>query len=93
METLRLLILWWISGVLILLQASGWRALRVAPLLRDNDEGPQPIEQGAAFLHLGSLAILLAPLPRLEIEASHSSEFEPLLGVSWRLITPDVKFN
>ena len=58
------------SGVLILLQASGWRALRVAPLLRDNDEGPQPIEQGAAFL--------------LEIEASHSSEFEPLLGVSWR---------
>lgn len=63
--TSLLLILWWISGVLILLQASGWSALRVSPLLRDSEEGPQPIEQGAAFL--------------LELE-SKSSEFEPLLG-------------
>jgi len=63
--TSLLLILWWISGVLILLQASGWSALRVSPLLRDSEEGPQPIEQTAAFL--------------LELE-SRSSEFEPLLG-------------
>ncbi|CAK9002552.1 unnamed protein product [Durusdinium trenchii] len=62
-----LVILWWISGVLILLQASGWKALRVAPLIRDSEEGPQPIEQGAAFLWL-------------ELEESRTSTSQPLLG-------------
>lgn len=64
--TSLLVILWWISGVLILLQASGWKALRVAPLIRDSEEGPQPIEQGAAFL--------------LELEESRTSTSQPLLG-------------
>ncbi|CAJ1456224.1 unnamed protein product [Effrenium voratum] len=48
--TSLLLILWWTSGLLILLQASGWSALRVSPLLRDSEEGPKPIEQGAFLL-------------------------------------------
>ena len=34
-------------------QSSGWSALRVSPLLRDSEEGPQPIEQTAAFLPHG----------------------------------------
>jgi len=50
--TTLLLVLWWISGVLILLQSSGWSALRVSPLLHDTEEGPAPIEVTgtAAFL-------------------------------------------
>eukprot|EP00439_Symbiodinium_sp_Y106_P057692 s2181_g8.t1 len=50
--TTLLLVLWWISGVLVLLQSSGWSALRVSPLLHDSEEGPAPIEQTqtASFL-------------------------------------------
>lgn len=45
--TALLLLLWWVSGVLILLQASGWSGLRVSPLLRDAEEeadDPSPVK-------------------------------------------------
>eukprot|EP00930_Biecheleria_cincta_P087527 TRINITY_DN7674_c0_g3_i1.p1 TRINITY_DN7674_c0_g3~~TRINITY_DN7674_c0_g3_i1.p1 ORF type:complete len:911 (+),score=164.67 TRINITY_DN7674_c0_g3_i1:121-2853(+) len=41
--TTLLLVLWWLSGVLILLEASGWSALRVPQLLREPEElGSEP---------------------------------------------------
>mmetsp|Transcript_98457 Transcript_98457/g.175375 ORF Transcript_98457/g.175375 Transcript_98457/m.175375 type:complete len:897 (+) Transcript_98457:128-2818(+) len=43
--TSMLLTLWWISGVLMLLQASGWGELRVSPLLTAESEGPEPVEE------------------------------------------------
>jgi len=49
--TSMLLLLWWISGVLMLLQASGWGVLRVSPLLQAEAEGPEPIEEsGHSFM-------------------------------------------
>eukprot|EP00933_Yihiella_yeosuensis_P005576 TRINITY_DN110119_c0_g1_i1.p1 TRINITY_DN110119_c0_g1~~TRINITY_DN110119_c0_g1_i1.p1 ORF type:complete len:933 (+),score=196.75 TRINITY_DN110119_c0_g1_i1:124-2922(+) len=55
--TSLLVFLWWISGVFMLLQASGWNAIRVAPLLSGGEgsheiNGPEPVHDshGAMFL-------------------------------------------
>jgi len=57
--TTLLLTLWWSSGVLVLFQASGWHALRVAPLLHDTQgEGPAPIDEGHGSSFLLTTSIL-----------------------------------
>jgi len=52
--TTLLIVLWWVSGVLMLLQSSGLTALRVAPLLSGMEDGarlePLHDEHGAMFL-------------------------------------------
>lgn len=52
--TTMLIFLWWLSGVLVLLQASGWTVLRVAPLLREEggDHSPHSLDEGhgASFM-------------------------------------------
>ncbi|CAE7730954.1 unnamed protein product [Symbiodinium pilosum] len=75
--TTLLLVLWWISGVLILLQSSGWSALRVSPLLHDTEEGPAPIEQThtAAFL-LEEAAIQPHPVAE-SLHGEHIATFWP----------------
>lgn len=52
--TAMLIFLWWLSGVLVLLQASGWTALRIAPLLREEggEHTPHALDEGhgASFM-------------------------------------------
>lgn len=75
--TTLLLVLWWISGVLVLLQSSGWSALRVSPLLHDSEEGPAPIEQTqtASFL-LEEVRIQPNPIAE-SLHGEHVATFWP----------------
>ncbi|CAE7565818.1 unnamed protein product, partial [Symbiodinium sp. CCMP2456] len=75
--TTLLLVLWWISGVLVLLQSSGWSALRVSPLLHDSEEGPAPIEQTqtASFL-LEEVTIQPNPIAE-SLRGEHVATFWP----------------
>eukprot|EP00930_Biecheleria_cincta_P087526 TRINITY_DN7674_c0_g2_i1.p1 TRINITY_DN7674_c0_g2~~TRINITY_DN7674_c0_g2_i1.p1 ORF type:complete len:940 (+),score=134.34 TRINITY_DN7674_c0_g2_i1:152-2971(+) len=62
--TALLLLLWWLSGVLILLQASGWSALRVSPLLRDAEESGDPSPVTGEDNHESHKLLLEQSLPR-----------------------------
>jgi len=62
--TTLLLVLWWLSGVLILLQASGWSALRVSPLLRDAEDSGDPEPVTGEENHESHGLLLEQSLPR-----------------------------
>ncbi|CAE7206587.1 unnamed protein product [Symbiodinium natans] len=75
--TTLLLVLWWISGVLILLQSSGWSALRVSPLLHDTEEGPAPIEQTQTAAFLLEEATIQPNAQAESLHGEHISTFWP----------------